>query len=433
MADAADKPDRANDPGRELDELRAEIDATCDDLEGGASSSDATSPSADQTGQDAIDSVEQITEDLDDLTAAIDELLHGASSGGRNIAPSQPPAPVEVSTELDDALEREVGELSESVEEMLAEAASAAMGESGGDRSDQPSTDRIAEPADAIDEALDNDDAPDPERAPEPADALTETTERDDAPDPERAPEPADVLPTPSENESLGDDEPIAEPADAIDEVLDNDDAPDPERAPEPADQGGAVATSEPRGLDDLDDELAAVSDALIQQDRVGPGAFEAPHPLGEESPAELSEETEEHEPADEAPTPRVAAETPARVEPRAEPAPASDSVGFLGRLRAAAAQAWAHTGPLARRATPHGATLLLVLSKPLETRPARLRQTVGWLALYTAFMAACVWVYIVFVRSAPAPLNDAVPTNVISSPTSPDATPRVEDEATDD
>ena len=38
------------------------------------------------------------------------------------------------------------------------------------------------------------------------------------------------------------------------------------------------------------------------------------------------------------------------------------------------------------------------------------MRQRVGWLALYTLFLAACVWVYVLLVRAPETPVAETLP-----------------------
>ena len=58
-------------------------------------------------------------------------------------------------------------------------------------------------------------------------------------------------------------------------------------------------------------------------------------------------------------------------------------------------------SGPkVAARVEPVAHRAAAAMSKPLEHR-APARQIVGWLAIYTAILAACVWMY-VFLRPAP-------------------------------
>ncbi len=427
MADAADKPTEPIDAGSELESLRAQLDtevsAELDAATDSPTTQDESAPDQatparaghEESGQDAIDSVDQVSGDLDELTAAIDELLQanpGTPPGSSTTDEAPPAEAIAADTAESAALEEEIGELTESVEDLLAEAADAALGAGapGEDLTDLPSADPIAEPADTIDEPA-----------------------RD----------------APGHDETV-----IAEPADTATDALegalggaDTDDSPDSERVAEPADHAPSapVITEPPAAAspaiepDELDAELAAVSDALMEQDRIEPEVIEAPHPLGEEPPEPADDEdpqAEDADPdaygaeqpvsADEAPLAESEPDEPAPEvsAPSPQPAPASEfaeapvaagAETLPERVRAVAVQVWARLAPLAGLAAPHAATLVLALSKPLESRPARLRQTLGWLAIYSAFMCACVWVYIAVIRQAPAPMNDARPAGVVT------------------
>ncbi|MFG0307158.1 MAG: hypothetical protein ACF8Q5_13185 [Phycisphaerales bacterium JB040] len=84
-------------------------------------------------------------------------------------------------------------------------------------------------------------------------------------------------------------------------------------------------------------------------------------------------------------------------------------SVAGLGARRLALV-AW-------RRVVPLGARGVLEVNKPLESRSATLRQTVGWLALYTAFLAVCVWVYVLLVRTPPEAIASDTPAGMVTEP----------------
>jgi hypothetical protein len=75
---------------------------------------------------------------------------------------------------------------------------------------------------------------------------------------------------------------------------------------------------------------------------------------------------------------------------------------------RSLVASALVELADLARRSGPRVAAQVepvayraaVVMSKPLEEKP-KAKQIIGWLATYTAFLAACVWVYVLFLRPA--------------------------------
>jgi hypothetical protein len=64
-----------------------------------------------------------------------------------------------------------------------------------------------------------------------------------------------------------------------------------------------------------------------------------------------------------------------------------------------AALQAAAQIG---EKATPVGVKVLAVLSKPIEGQSATVRDSLGWVAVWTLFNAACVWGFVVFFQKPP-------------------------------
>jgi hypothetical protein len=56
-------------------------------------------------------------------------------------------------------------------------------------------------------------------------------------------------------------------------------------------------------------------------------------------------------------------------------------------------------------------------MSKPLEGKPPRVRDSIGWVAIWTLFLGLCVWAYAVL-RPAPVPANDGRGTQVVTAET---------------
>jgi len=73
-------------------------------------------------------------------------------------------------------------------------------------------------------------------------------------------------------------------------------------------------------------------------------------------------------------------------------------------RIVTVARAGYARTEPVALR----GAVLV---SSPLAKRPKIIRDTVGWIGLWTLFLAICVWFTLAFLRSSASPEIDAEPT----------------------
>lgn len=62
----------------------------------------------------------------------------------------------------------------------------------------------------------------------------------------------------------------------------------------------------------------------------------------------------------------------------------------------------------------PMGARAVLLVNKPIKDRPAQLKDSIGYLALWTLLMATILWVYLVFVRATPTPTPTQAPTRVL-------------------
>jgi len=80
-----------------------------------------------------------------------------------------------------------------------------------------------------------------------------------------------------------------------------------------------------------------------------------------------------------------------------------------LGRTHRLAMRSWTGARLATRAATPRLRRGAEIMSRPLANRPQIVRQTVGWFALWTLFIAACVWATLAFFRVPPAPAG-AVP-----------------------
>jgi hypothetical protein len=64
----------------------------------------------------------------------------------------------------------------------------------------------------------------------------------------------------------------------------------------------------------------------------------------------------------------------------------------------------------LARRGAPYAARGVELSAKPLDGRPAIVRSAVGWVAIYTAFLALCVWSFVLIFRQPDRPVPSAEP-----------------------
>lgn len=362
--------------------------------------------SEDQTPADqTLDVLSEVEADLGELMDAIgdlaDPLLEHEPLIETNVpepeavSETESPAPAlrdasdeSASDEVDEALPG-LDELSRSVEELL-----------------------DAQDAGGGDTAL-GDDAPQAMDGPDPADTDTNTAQAVQSAPTQTAPAPAG-MPTANAPAPSGDslDDLLA----AASEELLADEATDP--APLDSPEPEAIATTESEEQGENQDAGAELLDAVTQfgestdlgdSSEMGDpaeaiaGMVEIP-----ESPAASIAPEGETTPGVESDKPSPAAEpTPATVEElivaRSEPAPPT------GRL-APLIIAWRATRrtltPVAKAAAKHAgpavAEAALAVSKPLREKPKSVRDTVGWIALYTAFLAMCLWVFALGFRSPP-------------------------------
>ena len=62
----------------------------------------------------------------------------------------------------------------------------------------------------------------------------------------------------------------------------------------------------------------------------------------------------------------------------------------------------------------PSGAKVVLMLSKPVASKPAMVRDSIGYVAIWTIFLATILWVYAMFFRTSPTPIPSQAPTRVV-------------------
>lgn len=79
----------------------------------------------------------------------------------------------------------------------------------------------------------------------------------------------------------------------------------------------------------------------------------------------------------------------------------------LLMRARQARELIQTHAGPIAAR-------VVLAINKPVKDRPAQIRDSIGYLALWTLLMASILWVYLVFIRVSPTPKPTQAPSRMI-------------------
>jgi hypothetical protein len=173
--------------------------------------------------------------------------------------------------------------------------------------------------------------------------------------------------------------------------------------------------------IEQLDEELAGLAEELVDgdfEDATGEvaEAVEIPElsadaesdPLGDTAPIEEPTESGVEPVAqDKSETDSDDDDTPSGgsvAEPKAPDRPTWHKVRD-------AALAFARSG--AKAAVPIGARVLLLVAKPTSKLPASTRDTVGWLGLYTAFLAVCVWGFLLFFRKPIMPVPTAEPVGI--------------------
>lgn len=215
------------------------------------------------------------------------------------------------------------------------------------------------------------------------------------------------------------------------------------------ADEPEPPAEAEPpvESITELDEHLAQQTEAMLDGDQppgepvpspaqAEPAAAPSPREPTAKPPAEPSAKPAA-ESADRSPSEQSAAQPTA--EPNAEPAeqpaaqpterptpkPAPLPDGRLAPVIAAsqAFGSWSlRTGRVAAtHAEPTARKLATALAKPLDSQPPVVKQTIGWIGLWTLFLAACVWITLAMFRTAPAPAPTTTPAGL---ETQPDAAP---------
>ncbi len=63
----------------------------------------------------------------------------------------------------------------------------------------------------------------------------------------------------------------------------------------------------------------------------------------------------------------------------------------------------------------PIAAKGVLAISKPLASKPAQVRDSIGYLAIWTMFLAMVLWIYVMFFRAPPPIVPDHAPTRMVA------------------
>ena len=204
--------------------------------------------------------------------------------------------------------------------------------------------------------------------------------------------------------------------------------------------------------LNELDETLAGLEDEMLMGDFESPdGEKISPESLQQSDASALldqlgmddisfaeelpSGDTDEADaPIDESqstPTETVDAKVAAqaRAKANAQPTPRSQSLGpepIANEPEEEVLSVWAHAQRfIVTHAThawslfkthggPYAARAVLLVNKPIKDRPAQLRDSIGYLALWTVLLAAVLWVYIAFIRETPTPSPSQAPTRVL-------------------
>ncbi len=77
------------------------------------------------------------------------------------------------------------------------------------------------------------------------------------------------------------------------------------------------------------------------------------------------------------------------------------------------------HAGQLAwsearTRGVPLGAKAIVLVNKPFQDRPAIVRDSIGYLAMWTGLLATILWVYLAFIRETPTPTPTQAPSRML-------------------
>jgi len=447
--DLSDQTDDAPDLESQVDDLLAEVTETVEEItrklapdEPGHAAPKPDYPDTDELEGELAALADD--SDLDDSEATIAEPgaepdaaaepepeLETVVGPAEDTAPQDAPADApEDTVEPSDDLESEDPQIDQPVE-VLEDVAAALESTS----EPEPEPINVDEPA--AETAPQNKEEPQPEAA----DDSLEQPETEEDPeaeeDPESEDEPTNAGPLDYTDSGALEDELAALAGDTdlddlggLEEEAVAPEAPaEPEATPEPA--KGELS-------DSLDDELAALAADALDEDLehvIAPASSDepAPEPKAEPQPAAA---TAEQEPESE---PQTEAQTPA---PKAEPVPSGplkwgwlppkpDWPEVYSKLRPLII-AWRHalwivppllvhvgllifarTKVIAIKAEPRLRHIVAVVASPLSCREDRTRSIIGWFAVYTFFVATCLWIYVLIGRSPVVPVPTSTPTTL--------------------
>lgn len=177
-------------------------------------------------------------------------------------------------------------------------------------------------------------------------------------------------------------------------------------------------AAAAPEAGEAAEGSLASLTDSLLGADLVGKSEPEPDaSPTQPASTAETQASNTEPAPAVATPPPPTKPDPAATAAkpPAPTPAPQHESVphaaptstippppprvGIASRARRAFSEAGTRLAPALAR-------VLAPASKPLASRPKIVRDTVGWMAIYTLFVGGSFWAYLLFFYKPPKPAS---------------------------
>lgn len=192
--------------------------------------------------------------------------------------------------------------------------------------------------------------------------------------------------------------------------------------AESPTEEGGATPTacesndapSDAR-IEALDQQLAALTDELLEQDEVAEiePARPASAPAGQveaaATPRAASSKT---------PPPAQPPETSAASVPPSMPAvPATESSGSVAGSEDHGAVTTRSRSTLTESAFAGLAGAVEPVAKRLSGMPRGVRDSIGWIGAMTLFYAACVWTVVLVLRGAGVEPPDGPPPEIASEP----------------
>ncbi len=208
--------------------------------------------------------------------------------------------------------------------------------------------------------------------------------------------------------------------ADIGDELLMGDfETPDGERiSSDSLNEGSdAAALLEQLGLDEITKHIDGAPQEPAPEP--GPAADSAPAPIASVPAKPEPSEPQQRETRD---VPQAANQTqPSTLRPSAtEPTPTTfETEGEVESIWQTARRISYQRSNEAWRiakahAMPFAASTVLAINKPIRERPAQLRDSIGYLALWTLLLATILWVYLAFIRVTPTPTPTQAPTRML-------------------